>query len=95
MISTSTTLLSFYFQQNLRGFLKNFYRLFNGHLLIVSFLKYKIMFLIYGAKLVCDKYHIISIRLSPQMILRLVKDSKRKKESAGCLLIATSGSLVN
>ena len=53
------------------------------------------MFLIYGAKLVCDKYHIISIRLSPQMSLRLVKDSKRKKESVGCLLIATSGSLVN
>ena len=95
MKSTSTTLLSFYLQQNLLGFLKNFYRLFNGHLLIVSYVKYKIMLLIYGSKIVRDKYHIISIRLSPQMILRLVKDSIRKKESVGYLLRANSSSLVN
>ena len=95
MRSTSTTLLSFYFQQNLYSFLKYFNRLIDGHPLIVLLLKVKSMSPIFIAKLVCDKYLIISTRLSSQMILRLVKDSKRKKESVGNLLRATSGSLVN
>ena len=95
MRSTSTTLLSFYFQENLRSFLKYIYRLFKGLFLIVTLLKVKVMSPIFGAKLLCEKYLIISIRLSSQIILRLVKDSKRKKESAGYLLRATSGSLAN
>ena len=85
MRSTSTTLLSFYFQQNFRGFLINLYCLFDGSTSVVSLLKIKCMSLIFRANLVCENYFIISIRLLPQIILPFFKDSKRKEVQVICL----------
>lgn len=69
MRSTLTTLLSFDFQQNLRGFLKYLYRLLYGCPLIVSLLKVESNFNIFGTKLACVAYRKISIRLLPDMSL--------------------------
>ena len=69
MRSTSTTLLSFDFQLNLRGFLKYLYRLLYGCPLIVSLLKDEIKFNIFGTMLACVAYRKISIRLLPDMSL--------------------------
>jgi hypothetical protein len=69
MRSTLTTLLSFYFQQNLRGFLKYLYHLLYGCPLIVSLLKVESKFKIFGTKLACVAYRKISIRLLPDMSL--------------------------
>lgn len=63
------TLLSFDFQQNLRGFLKHFYRLLYGCSLILSLLKVESKFNVFGTKLACVAYRKISIRLLPDMSL--------------------------
>ena len=95
MRSTLSIPLSFDFQQNYRGRFKHLRCLLYERTYITALSKADGKFNTFKTKPVYAKYRKISIRLSPDMRPRLIKDNRRKKTSSGHSLGATLGFLLD